>query len=100
MAAFLDFAKEPFNTIGGANKLPVFFRKAVESQTGFQIALQAGYGGGIDALVFEHKGSHFLLRFFPVGLVEDGSEFRFYQILLFFRDVPQDVWQYTENCVN
>ncbi len=90
MTALFDFAEEPFDTIGGANKFPVLLWKSVEGQTSFQIALQARYGGRIDFFIFRDEGYHFLISFGPAGLVEQRQKFRLHQVLLFFWDVAKE----------
>jgi len=62
----------------------VLFWKAVESQTGFKIAFEAFYRSGVNLLILGNESSSFLIGLFAVGLVENGLEFRFYQVLLFF----------------
>ena len=52
MRTTFDLPEQPLHDIVGPNRLPMIFRKRVEGQTGFQIALQALDRRGVDLLVF------------------------------------------------
>lgn len=91
MRAALDLKEQAFNDIGGPDRLPVGFGEVVKGQTSLQIAVQTLNGGGVKSLIFFDKSGHFLIGLLAVVLVENGLQFRFDPLLLFFGDVAQDI---------
>ena len=57
MAALLDFRKEAFDEIVGANQAPVLLGKVLKGKAGVNIPVKAGNDVGIDAFVFGTEGS-------------------------------------------
>ena len=91
MRAALDFSKEPFEDVVGADGLLVFLRIGIQGQAGLQITLQARNGGRIDFLVFVDESSHSLISGLPILLVEQGFQLRFDLLLLFIGNRTEDV---------
>ena len=52
MRALLDFTKQTLDDVGDGEAFPVMTGKALESETGFPISIQAVDGGWIDGNVF------------------------------------------------
>ena len=73
MAALLDLVEQALDDIRRADGLPVHGWKAVERQTGVQVAVQAGHGGRVDGLIFFNEGGRQLVSFLATILVSVGK---------------------------